>query len=143
GSIAQTRPPAQGAAHAAADPDSAHKTGVFGRHAWEGRALTDAAVLPCACRALVRSPSCGGCARAHDPVLGCALPRPADAILGRGGVACAPRALLGCAVNTPRRHCQVVEVETRIIRVGTPLRSYLLSRRPAPYLSLRPNSRIA
>ena len=40
-------------------------------------------------------------------------------------------------------HCQVVEAETRIRRVGTPLRSYLLSRRPAPYLSLRPNSRIA
>ena len=42
-----------------------------------------------------------------------------------------------------RGHCQVVGVETRIRRVGTPLRSYLLSRRLAPYLSLRPNSRIA
>ena len=31
------------------------------------------------------------------------------------------------------RHCQVVEVETRIRRAAAPLRSYLLSRRPAPY----------
>jgi len=31
------------------------------------------------------------------------------------------------------RHCQVVEAETRSRRVATPLRSYLLSRQPAPY----------
>ena len=31
------------------------------------------------------------------------------------------------------RHCQVVEAETRIRRAAAPLRSYLLSRRPAPY----------
>jgi hypothetical protein len=38
-------------------------------------------------------------------------------------------------------HCQVVEAKTRIRREGTPLRSYLLSRRPAPYPLFRPNSR--
>ena len=37
-------------------------------------------------------------------------------------------------------HCQVVEAEACIRRVGTPLRSYLLSRRPAPYPLFRPNS---
>src|SRR2546426_4260479 len=38
--------------------------------------------------------------------------------------------------------CQVVEAETLIRRVGAPPRSYLPFRRPAPCLSLRPNSRI-
>jgi transposase InsO family protein len=38
-------------------------------------------------------------------------------------------------------HCQVVEAETCIRQVGTLLRSYLLSRRPAPYPLFQPNSR--
>ena len=39
--------------------------------------------------------------------------------------------------------CQVVEAEALIKRAGASPQSYLSFRRPAPYLSLRPNSRIA
>jgi hypothetical protein len=42
-----------------------------------------------------------------------------------------------------RRFCQVVEAEALIKRAGASPQSYLSFRRPAPYLSLRPNSRIA
>jgi hypothetical protein len=41
------------------------------------------------------------------------------------------------------RFCQVVEAETLIRRAGAPPRSSPPLRRPAPCLSLRPNSRIA
>jgi hypothetical protein len=40
-----------------------------------------------------------------------------------------------------RRHCQVVEAETRIRRVGTPLRSYLTSKQPVLSPLRWPNSR--
>src|SRR5437879_4416059 len=48
---------------------------------------------------------------------------------------------VGC-FDTLRGIVKLLRRETRIRRVGTPLRAALLSRRPAPYLSLRPNSRI-
>src|SRR5262249_44648685 len=41
------------------------------------------------------------------------------------------------------RFCQVVEAEMLIRQAGAPPQSYPPFRRPAPYLSLRPNSRIA
>ena len=65
-----------------------------------GRVLTRTQRFCPAHAALVRCPSGGGGARAHDPVVGCAPPRPADAVLERCGAASAPRALLGCAGNT-------------------------------------------
>jgi hypothetical protein len=43
--------------------------------------------------------------------------------------------------NLMRRHCQVVEAETRLRRVGTPLRSYLTSKQPVLSPLRWPNSR--
>jgi hypothetical protein len=45
-------------------------------------------------------------------------------------------------VRVRQGFCQVVEAEALIKRAGASPQSYLSFRRPAPYLSLRPNSRI-
>src|SRR5262249_42072144 len=57
-----------------------------------------------------------------------------------------PCSRVACAFNVfPSERCgfcQVVEAEALIKRAGASPKSYLSFRRPAPYLSLQPNSRI-